>query len=245
MDSMQKFVGRKNVLAEPMTRLAYNEYRGWELPADENGADEGMLVEYIDGGKANDHRHDGYISWSPKEVFVNAYKPSSNWVERVTIEQNELNENIHKLTVALERNEVPESEVNVLSYQRRAMIRYSNILDGRLSGTKIEIALNFGEAIEALKDGKLVARKHWNAKRVVQALPMFLFKQIPAEIGLDVIPKMQSVPQDGKDLMLKYNTTLKYNNQIAVVNQDGRIDGTVDNWTPSISAILAEDWYIL
>lgn len=68
------FVGTKSVLARPMTRAEYNAYRGWELPANENGADEGMLVEYVDGGKANDERHVGYISWSPLDVFQRAYR---------------------------------------------------------------------------------------------------------------------------------------------------------------------------
>lgn len=71
---MKRYVGTKVIDAKPMTRAEYNEYRGWELPADENGADEGYLVEYLDGGKANDSRHAGYISWSPKDVFSRAYQ---------------------------------------------------------------------------------------------------------------------------------------------------------------------------
>lgn len=70
----QKYVGTKTVYATPMNRLVYNEYRGWQLPSNENGADEGYLVEYTDGGKPNDTRHEGYISWSPKDVFDNAYR---------------------------------------------------------------------------------------------------------------------------------------------------------------------------
>lgn len=71
----QQFIGTKLIRAQAITRAAYNEYRGWPLPADENGADEGYLVEYLDGGKPNDARHAGYISWSPKEQFDNAYRP--------------------------------------------------------------------------------------------------------------------------------------------------------------------------
>ena len=67
------FESHKQVHRFPMTRLEYNEYRGWELPANEDGADEGYLVEYLDGGKPNDERHAGYISWSPKEQFDNGY----------------------------------------------------------------------------------------------------------------------------------------------------------------------------
>lgn len=68
------YEGTKRLHAQPMTRGEYNAYRGWENPADENPADDGYLVEYQDGGKANDPRHAGYISWSPKDVFERSYK---------------------------------------------------------------------------------------------------------------------------------------------------------------------------
>ena len=41
---MDTFIGTKMVNATPMTRAQYNDFRGWQLPADENGADEGYLV---------------------------------------------------------------------------------------------------------------------------------------------------------------------------------------------------------
>ena len=71
------YIGTKMINAEPMTRAAYNVFRGWELPADENGDDEGYLVEYLDGGKPNTTTHAGYVSWSPKEQFDNAYRKTS------------------------------------------------------------------------------------------------------------------------------------------------------------------------
>lgn len=60
---MQKYIGVKRIEARPMTRGDYNTYRGWRIPADENPADEGYLVKY----------RDGYESWSPKEIFEEAY----------------------------------------------------------------------------------------------------------------------------------------------------------------------------
>lgn len=75
---MKSYIGTKIVNAEPMTRLEYNQFRGWELPADENGADDGYLVEYVDGGQANTEAYKGYVSWSPKAVFENAYNPDGN-----------------------------------------------------------------------------------------------------------------------------------------------------------------------
>ena len=60
---MKKYIGSKLIEAEPMTRGAYNEYRGWTIPKDENPEDEGYIVKYSDD----------YVSWSPKEVFDKAY----------------------------------------------------------------------------------------------------------------------------------------------------------------------------
>lgn len=95
--------------------------------------------------------------------------------------------------------------------------------------------LTFGLAIEALKQGKLVVRKGWNGKG------MFIMKQIPAEIGLDIIPKMQSVQESAKKKLVGAGNTLKYENQMLII----KFDGTADSWVASSSDIFAEDWYIL
>lgn len=71
---MKKYIGTKLIQSKPMNRADYNVYRGWELPSDEDGSDEGYLVEYLDGGKPNHPDHEGYISWSPEEQFDNAYR---------------------------------------------------------------------------------------------------------------------------------------------------------------------------
>ena len=72
---MTLHIGTKLIHAHPMTRASYNALRGWELPADENGDAAGYLVEYIDGGKANHPDYEGYISWSPADVFERANRP--------------------------------------------------------------------------------------------------------------------------------------------------------------------------
>lgn len=71
---MKKYVGTKELKAIPMNKEKYCQYRQWEVPLNENPKEEGYLVEYLDGGKPNDERHLGYISWSPKDVFEKAYK---------------------------------------------------------------------------------------------------------------------------------------------------------------------------
>jgi hypothetical protein len=83
---MKKYIGTKQVAAREMTREEYNFYRGWTLPADEDGMDEGYLVEYLDGGKPNHPAHGGYISWSPKEHFDNAHRELTDLTFGMAIE---------------------------------------------------------------------------------------------------------------------------------------------------------------
>ena len=65
---MKEYVGTKIVKAEPMNLGDYNNYRGWTIPEDENPEREGYLVKYPDD----------YVSWSPKEVFEEAYVKTEN-----------------------------------------------------------------------------------------------------------------------------------------------------------------------
>lgn len=60
------FVGTKVIHAKPMSRGEYNQYRGWDMPDDENPIDPGYLVEYAGS--------DAYRSWSPKAVFEQSYE---------------------------------------------------------------------------------------------------------------------------------------------------------------------------
>lgn len=96
--------------------------------------------------------------------------------------------------------------------------------------------MDFGKAIVALKQGKAIQRSGWNGKG------LFVVKQIPASINADIIPKMQSLPQSAKDiLMSRENPHIDYTNQMLIVNPDGR----ADSWVPSSSDVFAEDWCII
>jgi len=85
-ENTKTFIGVKMVKATPMNRADYNAYRQWTLPANEDGADEGYLVEYTDGGKPNVVGHAGYVSWSPKEQFDNAHNPIPDSVTGVGVD---------------------------------------------------------------------------------------------------------------------------------------------------------------
>lgn len=72
--SMPVFIGTKVIKAIGMSRGDYNMYRGWAAPKGEDQSVPGYLVEYMDGGPANHPDHAGYIGWSPREQFDNAYR---------------------------------------------------------------------------------------------------------------------------------------------------------------------------
>lgn len=132
---MKKYEGKKQILAKPMSRLEYNEYRGWKLPENENGSDEGFLVEYIHGGEANHPDHVGYISWSPKVVFENAYNLIDTYVQRLHLEHDELNQKIDKLQVFLESDGLSKlsyEDQQLLQNQYNHMMEYLIVLHTRM-----------------------------------------------------------------------------------------------------------------
>lgn len=97
-------------------------------------------------------------------------------------------------------------------------------------------SMGLGDAIEVLKQGGAIRRKGWNGKG------LFVVKQIPAHITEEIIPKMQSLPQSAKDIIMsRENKVIDYTSQMLIINPDGR----ADSWVPSVSDVFAEDWEIV
>jgi len=96
--------------------------------------------------------------------------------------------------------------------------------------------MNFGNAIEALKQGSVIRRKGWNGKNI------YVFKQVPAHIDSEIIPKMQSLPVSAKNLILSTKGSIDYTSQCLIYNKE---TGRADSWVPSISDVFAEDWEIV
>lgn len=94
----------------------------------------------------------------------------------------------------------------------------------------------FGDVIEFLREGKACRRSGWNGKG------LFIVKQVPAHIEKEIIPKMQSLPQSAKNiLMSRENPHIDYTNQMLIIHPDGR----ADSWVPSSSDIFAMDWEVV
>lgn len=138
---MNKFIGVKQIEAKPMTRGEYNAYRGWTIPADENPKDEGYLVKY----------NDGYISWSPKKQFEEAYSEikenplydtallmkSNDFKERFQAEYIQLKIRYKGLKAMLEKYKAgtlpfkPKCSYELLFTQLVHMENYINVLEER------------------------------------------------------------------------------------------------------------------
>jgi len=146
---MQQYVSTKIVNGTPMTRQEYINLRGWTLPENENGADEGYLVEYHDGGQPNTDSHKGYISWSPKDVFERASLPLGNIEglaphhQRMLAERAQLCDRITKLNGFIGTRQFLDLEPldqSRLQSQLNVMAHYRQELDERLFALKNEPA---------------------------------------------------------------------------------------------------------
>lgn len=96
--------------------------------------------------------------------------------------------------------------------------------------------MNFGEALQALNDGKMVARSGWNGKG------MFIYKTIGNTVTKDFIPKFASLPQSVKDFLAKKDADIIFNPSITMYNAQGEMQ---PGWLCSQADMLAFDWQIV
>lgn len=104
----------------------------------------------------------------------------------------------------------------------------------------------FGQAIEALKQGHLVARSGWNGKG------MFIFMRPADELSPEmVVNKVKSLPKSLKDWvylngplvpLADRTDNLKFTAYFCMKAADGSI---VNGWLASQTDMLAEDWTII
>ena len=134
--ALTAFIGTKSVLATTMTRGEYNEYRGWTIPENEDPTEQGYLVEYVDGGKPNDDRHKGYISWSPRDVFEQSYHQAQTPQDRVRLEQRDLYDKLDKLENFLDKGQpdfIDDEQWALLKEQQMHMDAYNDVLTKQIA----------------------------------------------------------------------------------------------------------------
>ena len=232
---MKKYIGTKQIEAEPMTMgEAYERglLKAGRVPGEAHKDDAGYHVKY----------NDGYESWRPAKPFEEAYRVADTPLERMCIEGEELTIRLEKLQsfIGSEKYLSLDNETKaMLVSQESLMMQYQHCLNMRYAKMENGVVnfdnLPFGTALNLLRAGFCVRRRGWNGKG------LFVVKQVPAHITEEIIPKMQSLPQSAKDIiMARENKYIDYTNQMLIVNPDGR----ADSWVPSSSDVFAEDWEI-
>ena len=232
ISNMKKFIGTKVIMAEPMTMTEAQKVLGRELTQsaiEENG----YLVEY----------ENGYKSWSPKSVFDESYKSAETFLDRMKLEFESEVDKFKKGNTFIRSekfNELPFVARVLLYAQNKTQEMYCSLLESRIDAAENNNLLlspfDFGTAIKFLEAGGAIRRSGWNGKG------LFVVKQVPSHITGDIIPKMQSLPQIAKNiLMSRENPHIDYTNQMLIIHPDGR----ADSWVPSSSDIFAVDWEVV
>lgn len=211
---MKQYIGTKRVQAEPMTLGDFIEATLRDPydtdPVPHPVDEQGYYIKY----------EDGYTSWSPKEVFEKHYRKAETYLDRIMIEYTEVKDRLDKcksFVASPKFREVLPNDYSafLLALQCNLMDSYCEILGKRIDDamgepyTPME-KIPFGVAIEALKFGLAIRRRGWNGKG------LFVVKQVPAHINSDVIPKMQSLPQSAKDLIMSGKGFIDYTSQMLI-----------------------------
>lgn len=126
---MKKYIGTKEVSATPAWQIDGTVYpKDGVVPKSMNRKD-GYKVVY----------EDGYESWSPKDVFEKAYKPSDTVLDRLKIERDELKERMEEIEALLGNGiyEVVKKEGGIpqavlLILQDSYMTTYLKVLETRI-----------------------------------------------------------------------------------------------------------------
>ena len=125
---MKKYIGTKQIEAEPMTMgEAYekNLLQAGRVPNESEKTKAGYHVKY----------EGGYESWSPSESFEKAYKVADTPLDRMIIEYDELKQKINKLDVFLHSEKfktLDEQVRGLLPSQYHIMIAYAIVLSERM-----------------------------------------------------------------------------------------------------------------
>ena len=127
---MKKYIGTKTIMAMPMAKTEAEIALSRSL-ADAKGGEDGYIVAYPDG----------YMSWSPKETFEEAYKIADTYLDRMRIEYEDVKERIlklHEFMMSDEFRELNKDKQEKLEDQCSAMTDYIVILGQRIDEAKME-----------------------------------------------------------------------------------------------------------
>jgi hypothetical protein len=101
--------------------------------------------------------------------------------------------------------------------------------------------MNFGEALEEIKYGKVATRTGWNGKG------MFVYLNLGRMAPIQVSPTHGAIPpQLIKAIQTRLFTMGAPDTITRMPNLYLRYpDGSISTWVPSITDCLAEDWHVI
>lgn len=238
---MKHYIKTDNVTAKPMTVKEFYEQthqsQFQEMIENGEGDKEGYFVEY----------HEDVVPyWIPKARFEKQYKVADTPLDRMAIEIEDLTDKSMKLHKFINSNTFMEfdSETRaLLEAQLYIMEDYKQLLSARADKMKEQpaekkersLGFSFAVADTFLRGGFVVRRGSWDKGVVV-------IKQVPARISQDIIPNMQSLPTEAKNLILKNTGFIYYQNQCLIYDVN---IGVADSWSPSADDIFACDWEVV
>lgn len=237
---MKTYIGKKEVQAKPMTKdkAFYANLLRQNTLSEAESSESGYLVQYADG----------YQSWSPTNEFEADYKVADTALDRVNIEADELLYRTNRLGEFI-YNQNDGKDFRALDLGTRAsLVAQLNMMGAYLTLLKLRQesmekgeachpkGLNFEQILPLIKEGFAVRREGWNGKGLM------VFKQIPAHITSNIIPKMQSLPDEAKGLIIGSKGYIDYTCQCIIYNPE---TGRADSWVPSIADIFANDWELV
>ena len=177
-----------------------------------------------------------------------AYKPAETALDRVNIELSDLMRRTEKLGVFIHNQnegkdfqQLPVGTRAFLLSQYHTMCNYIGLLSLRQSCMESNeecrpYGLSFDQILPMLREGFAIRREGWNDKGLM------VFKQVPAHITSEIIPKMQSLPDEAKRLILESGDHIDYVSQCLIFNPQ---TGEANSWVPSISDVFANDWELV
>ncbi len=238
--NMKKFIGTKMVEAEPMTKGEAFEAGLLRIDALQ------PFEEFVPGYKVK--YSDDYVSWSPAEIFEASYKVADTMLDRLNIEIENVIDRTNKLGLFIGTNydgkDFQALELGTRAFlvaQYHIMEAYLNLMCLRQSCIEGGVdchpyGLSFEQILPLLREGFAIRREGWNGSGLM------VFKQIPAHITSEIIPKMQSLPDEAKRLILESGNHIDYVSQCLIFNP---ATGEANSWVPSISDIFANDWQLV
>lgn len=102
--------------------------------------------------------------------------------------------------------------------------------------------MKFGEALEAVKEGKLIARSGWNGKG------MFVFQRPEDWLSTDmIVNRVKSLPDSFKKYVNDYyditeTNRIKFCSYLCMKDAN---DNIVNGWLASQSDMSADDWMVV